>query len=228
MRIFISYRRSDSKDIAARIADNLALDPGIDHVFLDVESIAHGEHFPDRLNTEILAADVILAIIGPRWQGAMAENDQPRIFSESDFVRGEIETALGARKRVIPCLVDDAEMPCADDVPGSIATLLERNAIALRHTSFRVDLEILTDSILGRERTRRQSPKQVAIGVAWRFAAGFLAAATVAILVAWTGVQTMQMPLETILGGRIILVIFLLLLFTVFQFATFRFLRRLR
>ncbi len=226
MRVFVSYRRSDSKDIAARIADNLAMEPQIDDIFLDVDSIAHGEVFPDRLNSEIARADVILAVIGPRWQGAIADNDQPRIFSEKDFVRREIETALQSNKRVIPCLVDDAVMPGADDLPPSIAALAERNAITLRHTSFRVDLDILSDSILKRERVSRRSRGRVAMGAAWRFASGIALAALVAIAIAWTGVRTLQMPLETILGGRIMLSIFLLVLFVAFQFATYRFVRR--
>ncbi len=226
MRVFISYRRSDSKDVAARIADNLAMTPEIDHVFLDVDSIAHGENFPDRLNSEIARADIVLAVIGPRWRGAIAANDKPRIFSDEDFVRREIEMALGKGKRVIPCLVDNAEMPSAETLPASIHQLVERNAITLRHTSFRVDLEILEDSILNRKRELRRSPRRVAMGAVWRFLAGFAVATLIAIAIAWTGVRTMQMPLETILGGRVMLALFLLILFAVCQYRTFVHLRR--
>lgn len=226
MRVFISYRRSDSKDIAARIADNLALDPDIDHVFLDVDSIAHGEDFPERLDAEIAAADVVLAVIGPGWQGADSGQGMARLHSAEDFVRREIEAALGGGKRLIPCLVDGAAMPGASDLPASLNGLTAKNAIEVRHTSFRVDLDYLADSIMQRERLRRQSPARIAIGAGWRFVGGFVLAALIAILIAWTGVQTMQMPLETILGGRIVLVIVLLAIFAACQWGTWRFLRR--
>ncbi len=225
-RVFISYRRSDSKDVAARIADNLSLVAEIDHVFLDVDAIAHGENFPDRLETEIKAADVVLAIIGQGWKGAINEEGRARIFLEDDFVRKEIESALRANKRLIPCLVDDALMPGAQELPTSIEELAARNAISLRHTSFHIDIEILTDSILQRQRMRRSSPLKTLSGAAFWCGGGILLAALVAIVIAWTGVQVLQMPLETILGGRTMLVVFLIVLFAGFQYGTVRFLRR--
>jgi hypothetical protein len=228
MRIFISYRRSDSKDIAARIADNLSQEPGIDHVFLDVDAIAHGENFPKRLDTEIARADVVLAIIGPGWQGSAGQDGQTRIQSDADFVRREIARALGLGKRVIPCLVDGASVPDPASLPDDIRTLAETNALELRHTTFRTDLDILVDSILLRQRRRRLSPLGIAMGTAWRFAAGFVAATGLSIMIASMGVATLKMPLETILGGRVQLALFLLLLLTVFQYWTFRFLRRHR
>ena len=224
MRVFISYRRSDSKDIAARIADNLAQMPEIDHVFFDVDGIAHGENFPDKLESEIARADVVLAVVGPGWMGV--EGGASRIFEEGDFVRREIAGALENGKRVIPCLVDGAEMPAAFDLPGSIAAITAKNAIEIRHTSFRIDLDHLADSITGKQRSRRNSPARIAMGAGWRFASGLVLAALLAIAIAWTGVQLMQMPLETILGGRIVLVIFLIVLFAAFQWNTLRFVRR--
>ena len=226
MRVFISYRRSDSKDIAARVADNLAQVREIDSVFLDVDSIAHGEHFPGRLDTEVRRADVVLAVIGQGWMGAKSDNGVPRIQSDNDFVRREIATALRADKRVIPCLVDDASMPGPADLPYDIAGLAERNACSLRHTTYRVDFEIVCEAILGKRRVGEMTPMALGLGALWRSALGVLAAALVAIAIASLGVSALGKPLETILGGRVVLVVFLIVIFALFQWETVRFVRR--
>jgi hypothetical protein len=41
-RLFLSYRREDTKHIAGRLADRLIDDFGPDRVFIDVDSIALG------------------------------------------------------------------------------------------------------------------------------------------------------------------------------------------
>lgn len=226
MRIFVSYRRSDSKDVAARIADNFAQVREIDHVFLDVDSIAHGEDFPQRLDSEIRAADVCIAVIGPNWQGATLEDGKTRIWSERDFVRKEIATALGARKRVIPCLVDDAQMPGADELPDDIAALANKNAIGLRHTAFRSDFDTLCEAVLGRKRATGKSPAALILGTAWRGVAGLIVAAIIAIAVASLGMTSWGLPLETILGGRIQLILALLALLALCQIGTLRFIQQ--
>ncbi|MFU7527990.1 toll/interleukin-1 receptor domain-containing protein [Qipengyuania sp. ASV99] len=226
MRVFISYRRSDSKDVAARIADNLASVREIDSVFLDVDSIAHGENFPQRLDTEITRADVFIAVIGPGWLGAVGENGQRRIWSDGDFVRREISRALAADKRIIPCLVDDAQMPGPQDIPDDIAALAEKNACAVRHTTFRSDFEILCEAVLKRRRSANQTPLATALGAAWRAGAGLALAAIVAIAIASFGMSSRGVPLETMLGGRVQLALFLLLLVGIFQISTYRYLRR--
>lgn len=225
MRVFVSYRRSDSKDIAARIADNLKQVREINAVFFDVESIAHGEHFPERLQSEIEKANVIIAVIGPTWRGKHQEDGTFRIDNADDFVRREIASALAAEKRIIPVIVDGAEMLAARELPDEIAELANHNALTIRHAGFRVDFEILAEAILGKRRATGLAPAALAIGGAWRFGAGLIVAVILAIAVASIGMATMGVPLETILGGRAQLAVLLLLILALCQYWTFRFLR---
>ncbi len=224
MRVFVSYRRSDSKDFAARLADRLGSLLEVKSVFFDVESIAFGEHFPHRLEQEIDRSDVVVAVIGPAWRGP--EGGENRIAADGDFVRAEIARALQKGKRVIPVLVDDAPMPTASDLPADIADLAERNALSFRHTSFRQDFDMLAEAMLGRKPARKAAGMRLALGASWRAALGLYLFTMLALAVAVMGVINFDMPLETILGGRIQLVIFLLLLFAAFQYWTFRYLRR--
>jgi hypothetical protein len=78
----------------------------------------------------------------PGWSTA-------RLSKLDDLVRVEIETALGRGIRVIPVLVDDAEMPRTKDLPESLATLTHRHGTKIRHDTFRQDVTRLLD-VLGK------------------------------------------------------------------------------
>ena len=64
-----------------------------------------------------------------------------------DTVRLEIEAALARGVRVIPILAEGAVMPGRNDLPESLAGLAHRNAIRIRHESFRNDAERLVAAI---------------------------------------------------------------------------------
>ncbi len=66
-KIFISYRRSDSEDIAGRIYDRLVSDFGKDSIFKDVEAIPFGEDLHDFISASLDGCQVVLAIIGKTW-----------------------------------------------------------------------------------------------------------------------------------------------------------------
>src|SRR5262249_14990585 len=64
-----------------------------------------------------------------------------------DFVRIEIAFALQLGKRVIPVLVNEAEMPRADELPQSLKALARRNAVAIRPTRFKADSQGLINAL---------------------------------------------------------------------------------
>jgi CheY-like chemotaxis protein len=149
--IFLSYRRSDSSAAAGRLADQLVNRFGADRVFLDID-FEPGATFDDAFGAALDAADVVLAIIGPRWLGETGDDGRRRLDDPSDFVRREIATALSLRKRVVPVLVGDATMPGRDELPPELAELVDRQAVSLRDESWRRDSSELVDqltSILG-------------------------------------------------------------------------------
>jgi hypothetical protein len=63
-----------------------------------------------------------------------------RLDNPEDFVRLEIEAALARDVRVIPILVDKARMPTAEELPGSLAKLVRRQALELSPSRFDSDL----------------------------------------------------------------------------------------
>src|SRR5262245_45374956 len=66
-RIFLSYRRADTQEIAGRLYQRLSRQFGATNVFLDQEDIQHGQRWFDELVREIDKADVVLALIGANW-----------------------------------------------------------------------------------------------------------------------------------------------------------------
>lgn len=131
-KIFISYRRSDSADIAGRIYDRLIGKFGRNPVFKDVDSIPLGLDFKEYLDEQVGKCDVLLAIIGDQWLEASDASGNRRLDNPADFVRIEIESALERNIPVIPLLVRGAQMPTKENLPSSLRKLVYRNGIPIR------------------------------------------------------------------------------------------------
>ena len=149
MKIFISYRRADSKYVVDRIRDRLKGAFDEDAIFRDIESIPLGQNFSDVLNQSTSTCDVMLVVIGPQWAGITDSQGNKRLADPGDYTRLEVETGLANKKiLVIPVLVMGAQMPAADDIPESLRALLFRNAISVRNDpDFTPDMERLIEGI---------------------------------------------------------------------------------
>jgi hypothetical protein len=147
--IFISYRRSDSRDASARIYDYLEEVFTRHSLFRDVESIPGGPDFRNVLTENVAACDVMLVIIGPDW---LNDENKTRLHDDDDYVRFEIEAALQRGEnavQVIPVLVNNAAMPVKADLPFGLRKLTAKNAVSVRpDPDFRTDVKTkLVDTI---------------------------------------------------------------------------------
>jgi hypothetical protein len=131
-KIFVSYRRDDSADIAGRIYDRLVKAFDKKSVFKDVDSIPPGFDFRDVLNDAVKNCDIFLVIIGNQWLGLKNTDGSRRIDDPGDFVRFEIETALGRKIPVVPILVQGATMPPANKLPAEIRELAYKQGLQVR------------------------------------------------------------------------------------------------
>jgi len=140
-RVFISYRRSDSKWMAGRLYDRLSEVLGRDNLFFDISNIEPGEDFVARIGEIVGSCDVLLAVIGPGWVDVRDRAGRRRLENARDLVRTEIHAALQRNIRVIPLLVDGASMPEESEVPEDLAPLLRRNAHDVSFAKFHTDLD---------------------------------------------------------------------------------------
>lgn len=142
--VFISYRRSDTTGEAGRLADSLENLLGAACVFRDADDIPAGEDFAVFLQRELAGTEVTVVLIGKKW---VAELNSRLSRSEPDFVRIEIATALKLGKRVIPVLLQGAELPSAASLPDDLRALVNRQAINLRDEAWIADAGRLADAI---------------------------------------------------------------------------------
>jgi TIR domain-containing protein len=161
--IFINYRREDTAGHAGRLYDALAARFGDDHVFMDIDAIDPGEDFTQVVEQSVGSCDVLLALIGRSWTSTVDREGRRRLDKPNDWVRVEIQTALDrADTRVIPTLVQGAEMPSSDDLPPPLQKLSHRNAFEIRDNRWRSDVQRLIEDL--EELARTRVPAREALG----------------------------------------------------------------
>ena len=82
-RVFISYRRSETRWAAGRLYDRLAEVIGREHLFFDVSDIEPGEDFVQRIREIVGACDVLIALIGPTWSAVQDGSGKPRLITRA-------------------------------------------------------------------------------------------------------------------------------------------------
>ncbi len=139
-KIFLSYRRDDSRWPTLSLFNLLAQTFPRERLFMDVEGyIRPGDDFVEVLEEQVSACEVMVTVIGSHWLALAGKDGRPRIHDPRDFVHIEIATALRRKIRVIPALVDGAHMPGESELPEPLKGLTRRQAIRLSHERFAAD-----------------------------------------------------------------------------------------
>ena len=146
-RIFISYRRSDAGGYAGRLYDRLSSHFGADHTFIDVDHIDPGDDFARTIEERMRKADVVLALIGPRWLTASDADGRTRLHLDNDYVCVEIATAIRQNKTVIPVLFGGAAVPSPAALPEELAALATRQGFSCSDERFHADVDRLIEKI---------------------------------------------------------------------------------
>jgi hypothetical protein len=164
-RIFINYRRDDAPFHVGRLRDTLRYGepdlPGFadNQIFMDIDTIQPGEDFGEAIRRAVEQSDVFLTVIGAQWLTATGPSGGRRLDDPADFVRVEIESALQRAAdhddvRVIPTLVQGAEMPRREELPEALARLVHRHAVTLSDAHWSDDVSRLLTSLKNREREK--------------------------------------------------------------------------
>jgi hypothetical protein len=118
-KIFLCYRREDSRWPTQWIYNALVDHFGSESVVWDIDSIPYGVDFREYLNKEVSKCDILLAVMGDKWLEILKQRlDQP-----NDFVRIEIQAALEREIPVVPILVGEKPVPNEKDLPPELANL---------------------------------------------------------------------------------------------------------
>ncbi|MBJ7332246.1 MAG: toll/interleukin-1 receptor domain-containing protein [Solirubrobacteraceae bacterium] len=144
--VFISYRRADARHVAARLRDSLT---GFDHrVWFDVDDVPSAAPYRTQITTALRECEVAVVLIGPKWATIVDAQGRRRLDNPDDDVRLELELALQRSDlTLVPVLVDDANMPARDELPGELSRLCDLNAARLSHEAWRYQVRALHETI---------------------------------------------------------------------------------
>jgi hypothetical protein len=137
-KVFIGYRRRSDLAYARLLRQDLVKEFGAEAVFRDVERIGGGEKFLPKIYAALGTCNTFLALISPGWL-----EEAGRLHDPADFVRMEIAAALASGVRVLPVLLNGAQMPSKKELPADIKELTAYQAEELRDTRWEDDVRNL-------------------------------------------------------------------------------------
>jgi hypothetical protein len=169
-KLFLSYRREDSKHITGHIHEYLEQHYGSDNVFFDVDAVPFGVDFRAYLDQAVRQCDIMLAVIADYWL-EICYSDGPRrgqrrLDDTADFVHIELKSALNRGIPVVPVLNDGVRMPCEAELPQGLKELAYRQAAEVRSgRDFRENVRKLieeTDRLLQEREEQKRKEQEAA------------------------------------------------------------------
>jgi hypothetical protein len=146
-RIFISYRTSDGKKDANRLAEDLNRIFGDDQVFFDKHDLQGGAAWRDAIGHALGQRPVVLLLMTPDLFGAPhPDGTGRRIDHADDPIRMELVFAQRQGALIVPLLTEGMVMPGKASLPGDLHFIGEAHALKLRTDDWSHDLgRLVTD-----------------------------------------------------------------------------------
>jgi hypothetical protein len=147
-RVFLSFRKADSRWLRDRVHQALVDRFGAGEVFKSGGSIQPGSDFAAILRRQAAECELMLVLIGPAWLDARGDDGARLLDRDHDWVRVEIATALRAGNHVVPILLGDATMlPDAASLPDEIAVLARLQFLRVPETHLAHELDRLCTAL---------------------------------------------------------------------------------
>ena len=163
-KIFISYRRDDSRYQARMIYEAFLRRMPRENVFMDIDTIPLGVNFVKVLEGWVEQCEVLLVLMGVGWANSTdPKTGKRRLDNPKDFVRVEIRGALTRDIPVVPVMLDGADIPDEDQLPDDIKGLLSRNAEFVEYRNFDADVQRLLKKLgVGANAKQTAAPATIA------------------------------------------------------------------
>jgi hypothetical protein len=144
--VFISYRRGDGAGYAMVLNERLVAHFGAARVFRDIDDLGPGTNFVARIESAIGSCAVVIALMGTNWAGALPDGRR-RLDDPNDFLRLEVVSAIQLGVRIIPVLVQGANMPTREGLPEPIKALASRQALRIDDSAVEFGLSQLITAV---------------------------------------------------------------------------------
>jgi hypothetical protein len=163
-KIFISYRRDDSRYQARMIYEAFLRRMPRENVFMDIDTIPLGVNFVKVLEGWVEQCEVLLVLMGEDWANSTdPKTGKRRLDNPKDFVRVEVRGALTRDIPVVPVMLDSAEIPDEHQLPDDIKGLLSRNAEFVEYRNFDADVQRLLKKLgVGSSAKQTAAPAAIA------------------------------------------------------------------
>ncbi|MDH5539484.1 MAG: toll/interleukin-1 receptor domain-containing protein [Rhizobacter sp.] len=145
MKLFISYRRSDSTHAAHRVRMSLQARFGADAVFIDRE-IPAGRRWEDHLESMLEESTGVVVMVGDEFLRLLRKG-QARVDDAPDALVWEIATAIRLRKAIYPVLFGSIDMPDRTKLPEEMREFAGYQAVFAREPAFDAAMGVLIKSI---------------------------------------------------------------------------------
>lgn len=151
---FISYRRSDSFDMARHLATDLREEFGAEAIYFDISSTLPGAAWPDAIRDAIERADALLVVIGPQWLYTYDPvSGRRRIDMEDDWVRLEVLTflnrmALHPDLLILPILVNGAHPIRSEYLDKDFMRLCTAEPVVIPNSDYAHDFSLVKQALI--------------------------------------------------------------------------------
>jgi hypothetical protein len=170
LRIFISYRRKDTRGYVGWLSSTLHSKLPRARIFRDVESIGMGD-WKRSIGEGLRLSDVVLVVIGDRWLSITHEGgNQRRLDDPEDMVRWEVAGSLALkadRDSVAQLLLDDVPPPPKASLPEEIQRLFDMQAYRLRYEDWDANVTHLVEHLRRIPVSRKRKLKGAEILSRW-------------------------------------------------------------
>lgn len=120
-KLFLSFRRGDSTDLARKIRDRLLGYYKIDFgVVDDIGYIPATADVTVTIRERIRTYNVLLVVMGSNWLNITNRSGQRRIELPDDPIRLEIQAALSLAIPIVVILIQPANLPSHSSLPAGI------------------------------------------------------------------------------------------------------------
>lgn len=145
MKLFISYRRSDSVHAANRARMCLQQKFGADAVFIDRE-IPAGKPWEQHLEEMLVECSGVVVLVGDEFLHQLRKKRE-QADEGHDALVWEIASAIRLAKPIYPVLFGAADMPDAGKLPEAIRAFAGYQAVFAREPAFDAAMAVLIKSI---------------------------------------------------------------------------------
>ena len=185
LKLFISYRRSDSAHAAQRVRACVQARFGDAAVFIDRE-IPAGTLWAEQLELQLKQCTGVVVLVGDAFLRELRQHEKsPQ--AEPDALAWEIETAIRLKKTIYPVVIGAIDMPEPRQLPEAIRGFAAYQAVFAREPAFDAALAVLLKSIADEHHWIDTAADERTATPRWQTEARAVAMLLLGLAAAWTG-----------------------------------------